>query len=142
MLSPRSSFFRSPWTLIAALVAVALCGYFGWRHFSGNETGTAGLGEANGLPTIAAIPVTIAQAKKADFPVYLNGLGVVEPYQTVLVRSRVDGEVIKIDFKQGQMVKEGDVLVEIDPRPYQAALDEAVARKAQDEASSRTRSST
>jgi membrane fusion protein, multidrug efflux system len=59
----------------------------------------------------------------------------VEPYQTVLVRSRVDGEVIKIDFKRGQMVKKGDVLVEIDPRPYQAALDQAVAKKAQDEAS-------
>ena len=65
----------------------------------------------------------------------MNGLGVVEPYQTVLVRSRVDGEVIKIAFKQGQMVKQGDVLVEIDPRPYQAALDQAVAKKAQDEAS-------
>ena len=64
----------------------------------------------------------------------MNGLGVVEPYQTVPVRSRVDGEVIKIDFKLGQMVKEGDVLVEIDPRPYQAALDQAVAKKAQDEA--------
>ena len=117
------------------MAALALCGYFGWRHFFGTETGTAGLGEANGLQKPAPIPVTIAQAKKADFPVYLNGLGVVEPYQTVLVRSRVDGEVIKIDFKQGQMVKEGDVLVEIDPRPYQAALDQAVAKKAQDEAS-------
>ena len=82
-----------------------------------------------------AIPVTVAQAKKADFPVYLNGLGAVEPYQTVLIRSRVDGAVIKIAFKQGQMVKEGDVLVQIDPRPYQAALDQAVAKKAQDEAS-------
>ena len=110
-------------------------GYFGWRHFFGNETGTAGPGEANGLQKQAAIPVTIAQAKKADFPVYLNGLGVVEPYQTVLIRSRVDGEITKIAFKQGQMVKEGDVLVEIDPRPYQAALDQAVAKKAQDEAS-------
>ena len=117
------------------MAALALCGYFGWRHFSGTETGTAGLGEANGLQKPVPIPVTIAQAKKADFPVYLNGLGVVEPYQTVLVRSRVDGEVIMIDFKQGQMVKDGDVLVEIDPRPYQAALGQAVAKKAQDEAS-------
>ena len=135
MLSPRSSFFRSRWTLVSALGAVAFCGYFGWAHFYSNDLGRAAPDKANGLATTAAIPVTIAQAKKADFPVYLNGLGVVEPYQTVLVRSRVDGEVIKIDFKQGQMVKEGDVLVEIDPRPYQAALDEAVAKKAQDEAS-------
>ena len=133
MATPRLSLRR--WTLIAAVAAVTLCGYFGWRHFFGNETGTAGPGEANGLQKQAAIPVTIAQAKKADFPVYLNGLGVVEPYQTVLIRSRVDGEITKIAFKQGQMVKEGDVLVEIDPRPYQAALDQAVAKKAQDEAS-------
>ena len=135
MASPRLLLFGSRWTLVAAVAAVALCGYFGWRHFFGNETGMASPGEANGFQRPAPIPVTIAQAKKADFPVYLNGLGVVEPYQTVLVRSRVDGEVIKIDFKQGQMVKDGDVLVEIDPRPYQAALDQAVAKKAQDEAS-------
>ena len=134
MATPRLSFFRRRWTLIAAVAAVVLCGYVGWRHFFGNETGTAGLGEANGLRKPAPIPVTIAQAEKADFPVYLNGLGIVEPYQTVLVRSRVDGEVTKIAFKQGQLVKEGDVLVEIDPRPYQAALDQALAKKTQDEA--------
>ena len=135
MLSPRSSFFRSRWTLVSPLGAVAFCGYLGWNHFYSSGIGRPDPDKAHGLPTIAAIPVTIGQAEKADFPVYLNGLGAVEPYQTVLVRSRVDGEVIKVDFKQGQMVKEGDVLVEIDPRPYQAALDEAVAKKAQDEAS-------
>jgi multidrug efflux system membrane fusion protein len=117
------------------VAALALCSYFGWRHFYGAETGTAGPDKANSLQAPAPIPVTVAQAKKADFPVYLNGLGAVEPYQTVLVRSRVDGEVIKVAFKQGQMVKEGDVLVQIDPRPYQAALDQAVAKKMQDEAS-------
>jgi membrane fusion protein, multidrug efflux system len=117
------------------MTAVAFCGYLSRSHFYGNDIARASSGKANGLLKSAAIPVTIAQAAKADFPVYLNGLGAVEPYQTVLVRSRVDGEVIKIDFKQGQMVKKGDVLVEIDPRPYQAALDQAVAKKAQDEAS-------
>ena len=80
------------------------------------------------------IPVTVAQAVIADFPVYLNGLGSVEPYETVTVRSRVDGQIIKIAFKQGQMVKKDDILVLIDPRPYQAALDQALAKKAQDEA--------
>ena len=131
---PRSSLFRSRWTLVAVVAALALCGYFGWRHFHGVEPGTAGPGRADGSQQPAAIPVTVAQAKTADFPVYLNGLGAVEPYQTVLIRSRVDGQVTKIAFKQGQMVKEGDVLVQIDPRPYQAALDQAVAKKAQDEA--------
>jgi multidrug efflux system membrane fusion protein len=135
LVSQRSSFFRNRWMLLSAMAVVAFCGYFGWTHVYGNDIGGAAPDTANSLPKIAAVPVTIAQAVKADFPVYLNGLGAVEPYQTVLVRSRVDGEVIKIDFKQGQMVKEGDVLVEIDPRPYQAALDQAVAKKAQDEAS-------
>jgi multidrug efflux system membrane fusion protein len=76
----------------------------------------------------------MAIAKTADFPVYLNGLGTVQPFQTVTVRSRVDGQITKVDFRQGRMVKEGDVLVEIDPRPYKAALDQALAKKAQDEA--------
>ena len=119
---------------MAAVAVVALCGAFGWRHFHGGDTGTAGLGAASSAQAPAPIPVTIAQAKLADFPIYLNGLGAVEPYQTVLIRSRVDGAVTKIAFRQGQMVKEGDVLVQIDPRPYQAALDQAVAKKAQDEA--------
>ena len=80
------------------------------------------------------VPVTLGEVQRTDFPVYLTGLGTVQPYDTVTVRSRVDGQVIKVGFKQGQMVKEGDILVQIDPRPYQAALDQAVAKKAQDEA--------
>jgi multidrug efflux system membrane fusion protein len=134
LASPRSSLLRSRWTLAAIVAALALCSYFGWRHLYGGDAGTPGSGAASSAQAPAPIPVTVAQAKKADFPVYLNGLGAVEPYQTVLIRSRVDGQVVKIAFKQGQMVKEGDVLVQIDPRPYQAALDQAVAKKAQDEA--------
>jgi membrane fusion protein, multidrug efflux system len=83
------------------------------------------------------IPVTFATVGLSDFPIYLDGLGTVQPYDTVTVRSRVDGEVVKVAFKQGQMVKEGDVLVQIDPRPYQAALAQAQAKKAQDEATLR-----
>jgi multidrug efflux system membrane fusion protein len=110
-----------------AVVAIALVGYLSRRHFYTNaRTATA--------PAPVAIPVTIAQAQKTTFPVYLNGLGTVQPYETVTVGSRVDGEITKVAFKQGQMVKEGDILVQIDPRPYQAALDQAVAKKAQDEA--------
>jgi multidrug efflux system membrane fusion protein len=80
------------------------------------------------------IPATVQTIQKSDFPVYLNGLGTVQPYNTVTVQSRVDGQVVKVGFRQGQMVKEGDVLVEIDPRPYQAALEQAQSKKAQDEA--------
>ena len=80
------------------------------------------------------VPVTLAPVEKADFPVYLTGLGTVQGFNTVLVRTRVDGQIDKIAFKEGQLVKQGDLLVEIDPRPYQATLDQAKAKKAQDEA--------
>jgi multidrug efflux system membrane fusion protein len=66
--------------------------------------------------------------------VHVYGLGVVSPFKTVTVKSRVDGQITKVFFKQGQMVKEGDPLLEIDQRPYTAALEQAVAKKAQDEA--------
>src|SRR5580693_4189576 len=113
---------------------VALGGYLGWRHIQGQGIAETRPGKTDGGDKLSAVPVTVAPVKLTDFPVYLNGLGTVEPYDTVTVRSRVDGEVIKVAFKQGQMVKEGDILVQIDPRPYQAALDQALAKKDQDEA--------
>ena len=131
MAPPHGSSPRRGWTLIIVLAIVALGGYFGWRHFYGDHSAATANKSA---PPPAAVPVTVAQAQTADFAVYLNGLGVVEPYDTVTVRSRVDGEVIKIAFHQGQMVNEGDLLAEIDPRPYQAALDQALSKRAQDEA--------
>jgi membrane fusion protein, multidrug efflux system len=130
LVSPHSELFRRNRTLVIVLAAVALGGYLGWHYLRGNGAETAATG-GNKLP---AIPVTVAPVITADFPVYLNGLGTVEPYDTVTVRSRVDGEVTKVAFRQGQMVDEGDILVQIDPRPYQAALDQALAKKAQDEA--------
>lgn len=81
-----------------------------------------------------AVPVTIATVEKSDFPVYQLGLGAVQGFNTVQVRSRVDGQINEIAFKEGQFVKEGDLLVQIDPRPFQAALDAAKAKKIQDEA--------
>jgi multidrug efflux system membrane fusion protein len=136
LATPRSSRFRRRWPLVVVLIAVALGGYFGWRHFYASGAGAASAGATKtGGPAQAAVPVTLVAVQTADFPVYLYGLGTVEPYDTVTVQSRVDGEVTKVDFKQGQMVKEGDILAEIDPRPYQAVLDQAQARKVQDEAS-------
>lgn len=85
-------------------------------------------------PVAKAIPVVTAIAKTDDVPVYLSGLGAVTPLATVTVRSRVDGEIMKIYFKEGQMVKRGEVLVEIDPRPYQAALTQAEGQLMRDKA--------
>lgn len=81
------------------------------------------------------VPVTLATVEKTNFPVYLNGLGTVQGFNTVQVRTRVDGQINRIAFTEGQFVKEGDILAEIDPRPFQATLDQATAKKAQDEAS-------
>lgn len=81
-----------------------------------------------------AVPVTVANVTKADFPVYLTGLGTVQGFNTVTVRTRVDGQINQIAFKEGQLVKEGDLIAQIDPRPFQAALDQAKAKKTQDEA--------
>src|ERR1700722_11827855 len=128
---PERSPSRGRWLIAAILAVVAVCGYLGWRAYEGAAANTA---KAQNAPPPAPIPATVAAVRKADFPVYLNGLGVVEPYDTVTVSSRVDGEITKIDFRQGQIVKEGDILAQIDPRPYQAALDQALAKKAADEA--------
>ena len=117
-----------PWVALVLVLLVAGAGFLGWRHFHDQARARE---EANKPPP--AIPVTVATAEKADFPVYLKGLGTVQPFNTVTVKSRVDGEVTKIGFRQGDMVKEGDLIAEIDPRPYQAALDQAEAKKKQDE---------
>ena len=82
----------------------------------------------------AAVPVTAATAVKRDLPIYLTGLGSVQASFTVGVRSQVDGQIETVLFTEGQQVKKGDVLVRIDPRLYQAALDQAKAKRKQDEA--------
>ena len=75
------------------------------------------------------IPASVATANQQDFPVFLDSLGNVQAWNTVTVRTRVDGEIQKIAFDEGQFVKQGDLLAEIDPRPFQAALDQAQGKK-------------
>jgi membrane fusion protein, multidrug efflux system len=81
-----------------------------------------------------AVPVTVATAARGDVPVYLTGLGAVQALFTVAIHAQVDGKLESVFFKEGQRVSKGDVLAKIDPRLYQAALDQAKARKAMDEA--------
>jgi membrane fusion protein, multidrug efflux system len=81
-----------------------------------------------------AAPVLVAPATVTDVPVYLDAVGTTKALNTVTVRAQVGGQIVKIAFREGQDVKRGDVLAEIDPRTYQAQLDQAVAKKAQDEA--------
>ena len=80
----------------------------------------------------AGVPVSAEPAKRQNVPIFVRGIGTVQALQSVLVRARVDGTIDKIAFKEGQDVKPGDVLATIDPRPYQATLDQAMAKKAAD----------
>ena len=82
----------------------------------------------------SAVPVTAGLAETKNIPVYLTGLGTVQAFNTVVVKVRVDGQLDKVAFTEGQEVKAGDFLAQIDPRPFQAALDQAKAVKAKDEA--------
>ncbi|MDR3439042.1 efflux RND transporter periplasmic adaptor subunit [Telmatospirillum sp.] len=127
--TPRA-FHRDAWIALCCIVILAVIGGVIWWRIS-VEDQAAAVAKAAALQP-AKIPVTSAKVESADFAVHLNGLGTVEPYQTVVVSSRVDGEITKVAFKQGQMVAKGDVLFVVDPRPYQSALDAANAKKAGD----------
>jgi membrane fusion protein, multidrug efflux system len=121
------------WVLLIS--AISVVGYFGWQRFRGPDAASNGENaQKSAVARGPAVPVTIAPVVKADFPVYLTGLGTVQGFNTVLVRTRIDGQIDKIAFKEGQLVKQDDLLAQIDPRPYQAALDQAKAKKVQDEA--------
>jgi multidrug efflux system membrane fusion protein len=136
--SGRSKF----WLVLLGLLILAGGGFYLWRSNAAFRTFVAdkvpALREAPKPAAAAAppsaVPVSIVKAEKADFPVVLTGLGTVDASNTVLVRSRVDGQILKIHFSEGQVVRQGDLLAEIDPRPYKAALEQAQAKKAQDEA--------
>src|ERR1700680_1797579 len=119
------------WILLIAVVGGL--GYFGWQRFQRSQDQATAASNAQ-KSARTAVRVTVAPVEKSDFPVYLTGLGTVQGFNTVVVRTRVDGQIDKIAFQEGQLVKQGDLLAEIDPRPYRAALDQAKAKKAQDEA--------
>lgn len=93
------------------------------------------LGCGTALPVVAqqaGVPVSVAQVTKQDVPIFVRGIGTVQAMQSVLIRARVDGTIDKIAFTEGQDIKVGDLLATIDPRPYQAVLDQATAKKAAD----------
>jgi len=120
------------WVLFIAVVAAG--GYYGWHRFYGAEAAAKIEAAQKAAARQPAVPVSLTAVEKADFPVYLTGLGAVQAFNTVVVRTRVDGQIDKIAFQEGQTVNQGDLLAEIDPRPFQAVLDQAKAKKTQDEA--------
>src|SRR5580704_3751567 len=119
--------------LLVLVIALAVVGgLVAWR---GNQK--AAWDAAKEAQKTTRVPVLIAHAVVADIPVYVDGIGTVQARNTVSIKPIVDGPLVSVRFREGQDVKAGDVLAEIDPRTYQAAYDQAVARKAQDEANLR-----
>jgi len=116
-------------TLLYVAVAVALGGAGVWYYRPGPEPVRAARSAAS-----ASVPVTVATATKRDLPIYLTGLGAVQASFTVGIRPQVDGKLEAVLFTEGQQVRKGDVLAKIDPRLFVAALDQAKAKKMQDEA--------
>jgi multidrug efflux system membrane fusion protein len=122
---------RRRWWLLAGMATLVAVwgGYAGWQ-----QRATADVAAAAVLAPSPAIPASVSAAQRQDVPVYLTGLGAVQAFNTVTVKTRVDGELVKVAFNEGQDVKAGDLLAQIDSRPFQAAYDQAAAKRVQDEA--------
>ena len=111
-----------------AIIIAAISLVIWWHGFGGNGP------RATAQTAAPLVPVTAGVVAAQDVPVYLQGIGTAQAYNMVNVKTRVDGQIVKVFFKEGQEVKEGDPLFEIDPRPYQATLEQAQAAKQKDEA--------
>jgi multidrug efflux system membrane fusion protein len=109
---------------------IIILGWWSCHHGSSNQPQSSGRNTGGGAP----VPVVAGKVEEKDIPIYLDGLGTVQAFNTVTVHTRVDGELQQVLFTEGQDVVIGGPLAVIDPRPFQAALDQAVAKKAQDEA--------
>ncbi len=128
---------RSLWWLWLLLLAAAAYGAYRWypQLTAGQSQGQAKAAKGGSAAAgRRAVPVVVAVARSGDIPVYINGLGTVTALNTVTVRSRVDGELMNVAYQEGQYVKAGDLLAEIDPRPFQVQLELAQGQLARDQA--------
>jgi multidrug efflux system membrane fusion protein len=127
---PKEKFHGKRWMFIAGCTVILLgIGWYFYRHHASAKTDGASARGGN-----LSVPVVTGHARQKDVPIYLDGLGTVQAFNTVTIHTRVDGELVKVAFTEGQDVKTGDLLAQIDPAPSQAALDQVVAKKAQDAA--------
>jgi multidrug efflux system membrane fusion protein len=131
---------KSRWWIVLIVLALAGAGWWYFRSRRAQENNAAAAAPANGNAGSGnpaannPVPVVVASAHRGNLPVYLNGLGTVTAFNTVTVRSRVDGQIVKINFTEGQYVNAGDSLIEIDPRPFIVQREQAEGQLAKDQA--------
>jgi multidrug efflux system membrane fusion protein len=137
-MEPALQFYRGwitrrliRWSIGTAVTVTIGIGTYGLVGAPGIDTARSA---APSPPPARPVPVTVGEVSVEDFPFYRLGIGTVQAYNTVTVKVRVDGQIVKVNFHEGQDVKEGDPLVEIDPRPYKAVYDQAVAKLETDQA--------
>ncbi|HEY2114374.1 MAG TPA: MdtA/MuxA family multidrug efflux RND transporter periplasmic adaptor subunit [Candidatus Angelobacter sp.] len=130
-MSKPLPYFFAVRVLMCACIALVLSGC-GHTNADSKQKGGGGKGGRGGGQM--TIPVAVAKVEVRDLPIVLSGLGSVEAYNTVAVKSRIDGQLVKVNFKEGQEVKQGELLAEIDPRPYEVQLSQAQATLFKDQA--------
>ena len=124
------------WVLVLGVIAFGVWYYVNSRNASqaAAAPGAAAKGKGGSGAGGFVVPVVVSTAQRGDLPVYFNGLGTVTAFNTVTVRSRVDGQLVSVAFKEGQFVHQGDLLAQIDPRPFQVQLEQALGQLAKDQA--------
>jgi multidrug efflux system membrane fusion protein len=126
---------RRGWVWLVLVALAGLGAYFLWPKLTGNKSGSAPPPTATKAGRGSLVtPVDAAKARKGDIGVYFNGLGSVTPIYTVTVKSRVDGQLMNLHYNEGDLVRKGDLLIEIDPRPYQVQLEQAEGLLTRDQA--------
>jgi multidrug efflux system membrane fusion protein len=114
---------------------LAIAGFIGFRAYQGVQQKNAQAAAAQERRAAnRAVPISAVPARRGDLPIILRGLGNVDPYNTVNIKSRIDGPIVAVNFREGQNVTKGELLAEIDPRTFQAAVDSAKGQLARDEA--------